>query len=73
MTRVATAMQDADNQHHTLFNSVKHPKREAAQKGAASRSMNQFISEWSLRKSHEHSESFVEKFLSKSSLLPLVP
>jgi hypothetical protein len=70
MTRVAAAMQDADNQHSTLCKCVKDRKRESAQKGAASRSMNQFEIEWSLGKSHKGCESFVEKLLPESALLP---
>jgi len=34
MTRVATAMQDAED-HYVLFKGIKHREREAAQEGAA--------------------------------------
>ena len=72
MTRVATAMQDAED-HYVLFRSIKYREREAAQEGAAGRSMNQFVTEWHFGKSHENGESFVEKVLAQSSLLLLVP
>jgi hypothetical protein len=73
MLRVATGMQDADNHYHTLFEPIEHGKREAAQEGAAGRSMNQLMSKRRLGKSNEYSESFVEKILTQSAPLLLVP
>src|ERR1017187_8191683 len=35
--------------------------------------MNEFVTEWSLGKSHENCKCFVEKFLPQSTLLSLVP
>ena len=72
MTRVATAMLDAED-HYVLFKSVKHREREAAQKGAAGRSMNQLVTKWRFGKPHENGESFIEKILAQSSLMLLVP
>jgi hypothetical protein len=34
--------------------------------------MNEFVTEWSLGKSHENCKCFVEKFLPQSTLLSLV-
>src|SRR5579863_588601 len=69
MTRVAAAMQNANDQHYFIFKSIKHSKWEAAKQCAASRSINHFATERSLAESHEDSESFVEKIQSQSALL----